>query len=80
MTGEWIMVLMLQCVSAFKSYDALHTTVVYPCPNTVRYEYRVAYRTPMEIARVRHLTSGPREDRMAVATKKKRVAKRQKRR
>mgnify|MGYP006280289803 CR=1 FL=1 len=74
------MVLMLHCVSAFKSYDALHTTVVYSCPQSVRFEYRAYYRTPEEVARIRHLTSGPRDDRMAVAVKKKRVAKKRKRR
>lgn len=82
------MVLMLRCVSTF-SYEETNTTVIHACPNSVRYEYRAVYRTPDEVARIRHLMSLPRDDRMAVEqakklvkknpVKKKRVAKRKRR-
>jgi hypothetical protein len=83
------MVLMLHCVSTF-SQDAPNTTVIHACPNSVRYEYHVVYRSPEDVARIKHLLSLPRDDRAAAEqvqklvkkkpTGKKRVAKRRKRR
>lgn len=83
------MVLMLKCVSAF-SIEQPNTTVVHSCPNSVRYEYHVVYRSPEDVARIKHLLSLPRDDRAAAEqvqklvkkkpAGKKRVAKRKGRR
>jgi hypothetical protein len=71
-----MMVLLAQCVSTFHMVTDVNTTFVNYCPDTVRYEYRLTPRTPMEVARIKHLTSGPRDDRMAVEPKReKRIVK-----
>lgn len=79
MIGEWFMVVLYQCVSATYVYPTVNTTMVYSCPNSVRYEYRVMPRTPWEVARLKHYMTMDRDDRMPVVKKKKtRVAKRYK--
>lgn len=80
MIGEWVMVVLYQCVSATYVYPTFNTTMVYACPNSVRYEYRAINKTPQDIAREKHYMSLDRDDRMPVVKKKKkRVAKRKKR-
>lgn len=77
------MVVILKCVSPSQSDVAQHTTEIYRCPNSVRYEYRLRPQNPLEYAILRHYDTLPRDDRMEVEKKaitKKRVAKRKKRR
>lgn len=62
--GILIGMLVLPCLSPL--YEAGRgITVVEVCPGTVQYIYQPEFaRSPMEYARMRHLTEGPRDDRM----------------
>ena len=78
------MIVVLRCISPFVVDAALHTTEIYRCPDSVRYEYRWIPQNPRDYALIRHHETKPRDDRMPVVEKKstkakKRVAKRKKR-
>ena len=84
------MVVVLRCVSLFNPHPAQHTTELYSCPNSVRYEYRLVPESFRDYAVIRHYETLPRDDRMPpeamkvekpkkVAAKKKSKSKKSKR-
>lgn len=78
--GTLIALIVAPCLSPVHEVPQARVTVVDACPGTVRYIYAPEFpRAPAEYARMRHLTEGPRQDRVPPevrpAAKKKVVAK-----
>lgn len=66
MMQSFFALVLIPCMSAVSEPAGRAETVVYACPETAHFVYRDEgiYVTPQEYARDRHLTSGPRDDRM----------------
>ena len=66
MMQQFFALVLIPCMSAVSAPAGKAETIVYSCPETAHFIFRDegVYLTPQEYAKDRHLTSGPRDDRM----------------
>jgi hypothetical protein len=58
-----VAIMVLSCNSVTAENAARKETIVHACPNTARFFYEERPQSPMDIARMKHYWSLPRDDR-----------------